>query len=145
MSKPNPHRLTREQMNRKIDDGESVMLPDGRIIDRKADLPGDADLALMAGDTAAAAIAEDDLEERIAQDRARLDVLKKRRQDQEAAAAAPAPTPAPDDDERRRAEERAALLGTPAHAPAHPAAPTHAAAPARPEDPGTSPGKAKPK
>jgi hypothetical protein len=129
MPPPNPHRLSRDQMHAIIDAGESVMLPDGRIISQKAALPGEGEVALMTGDTARAAAAEDDLEVRIATDKAHLDVLRQRRQDQEkAAAAAPrAHAPAPADEAARDAERQALLAGNP---PAPPPASTIAPNPA---------------
>lgn len=45
---PQAHTRNRQDMEKLIDDGSSVMLPDGRIITRKDDLPDEA--ALAAGD-----------------------------------------------------------------------------------------------
>jgi hypothetical protein len=78
MPPTNPHRLTREQAHAIIDRKEAVILPNGRIVDRKADLPGEAEIALMTGDTSRLDDAKGELREQIAEMQRRLDHLPDR-------------------------------------------------------------------
>lgn len=148
MAKPNPHRLNREQMHAIIDQGESVMLPNGRIVVRKEDLPGEAEIALMTRDPARAAVAEQSLREQIATLQRSLDTTAEAREDEaEAPEEAPAgPDPKEADARARteaeaRAKQRAELLSG-GHPPAdRPLVPPEAAAEAA--KPGSAPAPAR--
>lgn len=105
----NPHQLTREQMHAIIERGESVLLPNGTIVTRKADLPGEAELSLLLKDEQRAASAKQELRQQIAElqrklgtmDNAEADVAKAREADARESA---------DKDQERLAAARQALL-----------------------------------